>query len=34
MMRKVEAVTRVDGSTQLVLAGGTRIAYGDVKQIL
>jgi flagellar basal-body rod modification protein FlgD len=34
MARQVEAVTRVDGATQLVLAGGTRVAYGDVKQIL
>ncbi|MDZ7652995.1 MAG: flagellar hook assembly protein FlgD [Burkholderiaceae bacterium] len=32
--RTVEAVTRSNGSTQLVLAGGIRIAYGDVKQIL
>ncbi len=32
--RRVEAVTRVDGSTQLVLAGGGRIAYTDVRQIL
>jgi len=34
MARTVEAVTRNNGSTQLVLAGGIRIAYGDVKQIL
>ena len=34
MARAVEAVTRSNGSTQLVLAGGIRIAYGDVKQIL
>ena len=34
MARTVEAVTRSNGSTQLVLAGGIRIAYGDVKQIL
>ena len=33
-VRKVEAVSRVDGATQLVLAGGGRIAYSDVKQIL
>ena len=32
--RKVEAVTRSNGSTQLVLAGGARVAYGDVKEIL
>lgn len=34
MARTVEAVTRENGSTQLVLAGGIRVAYGDVKQIL
>jgi flagellar basal-body rod modification protein FlgD len=34
MARTVEAVTRDNGSTQLVLAGGIRVAYGDVKQIL
>ncbi len=32
--RTVEAVTRSNGSTQLVLAGGARVAYSDVKQIL
>jgi flagellar basal-body rod modification protein FlgD len=32
--RTVEAVARSNGSTQLVLAGGARVAYGDVKQIL
>jgi flagellar basal-body rod modification protein FlgD len=32
--RKVEAVTRSSGSTQLVLVGGARVAYGDVKEIL
>jgi flagellar basal-body rod modification protein FlgD len=32
--RKVEAVSRSNGSTQLVLAGGARVAYGDVKEIL
>jgi flagellar basal-body rod modification protein FlgD len=34
MARTVEAVTRNNGSTQLVLDGGIRVAYGDVKQIL
>lgn len=33
-VRQVEAVARVDGTTQLVLAGGGRVAYTDVKQIL
>jgi flagellar basal-body rod modification protein FlgD len=32
--RTVEAVTRGDGGTELVLAGGSRVAYGDVKQFL
>jgi flagellar basal-body rod modification protein FlgD len=34
MARTVEAVTRSNGGTQLVLAGGIHVAYGDVKQIL
>lgn len=33
-IRQVEAVARVDGATQLVLAGGGRVAYTDIKQIL
>ena len=33
-VRQVEAVARVDGATQLVLAGGGRVAYTDIKQIL
>jgi flagellar basal-body rod modification protein FlgD len=33
-VRRVEAVARVDGATQLVLAGGGRVSYTDVKQIL
>jgi flagellar basal-body rod modification protein FlgD len=32
--RAVEGVARDGGRTQLVLAGGQRIAYGDVRQIL
>jgi flagellar basal-body rod modification protein FlgD len=33
-VRRVDAVARVDGATQLVLAGGGRVAYTDIKQIL
>jgi flagellar basal-body rod modification protein FlgD len=33
-VRRVEGVARDGGTTQLVLAGGQRIAYGEVKQIL
>jgi flagellar basal-body rod modification protein FlgD len=32
--RRVEAVDQRDGSVRLVLQGGDRVAYGDVRQIL
>jgi flagellar basal-body rod modification protein FlgD len=33
-VRRVEAVTTANGTTQLVLAGGGSVAYADIKQIL